>query len=92
MGERTRAVKCLDCDTTVAPEGVWQQCECGHLYVDGTTEPPRVGFLNEDRVEYTEGQKLGPLVTVVRGKSQSQQKREKVQRSGDQWTESETFK
>lgn len=72
--ERT-SVKCLDCDSTVSPENKWQQCKCGHLYVDATTDPAKVGFLDEDRVEYTD--EKGP--------------KKKVQRSKDKFTESGTF-
>lgn len=54
------SVKCLDCDSTVSPDNRWQQCRCGHLYVDGTTDPARVGFLDESRVEYTDPA-MGPV-------------------------------
>lgn len=68
-------VKCLDCDTVVAPTDKWEQCKCGHLYVDASGEGnKRVGFLDEDRVEYADEQKVGP--------------KKKVQRSGDKFTDS----
>jgi len=65
-------VKCLDCDTVVNPAGVWEQCPCGHVYVDRSGELTRVGFLDETRVEYAEAQKLG--------------EKKRVQRTGDKFT------
>lgn len=67
-------VKCLDCDTVVNPIMSWEQCTCGHVYVDASGDTKKVGFLDEDRVEYAEGQKLGP--------------KKKVQRTGDKFTDS----
>lgn len=65
-------VKCLDCDTVVNPVDVWAQCGCGHVYVDASGETRKVGFLDEDRVEYAEAQKVGP--------------KKRVERSGDEFT------
>lgn len=77
MGAERNAVKCLDCDQVLTPNDEWQACTCGHLYMDGSGPEFRLGFLSEDRVE-----------TV--GESKSQARRKKVQKSGDQWTDSET--
>lgn len=84
-------IKCLDCGVTVAPEGKWEQCECGHLYVDATVDPPRVGFLSEDAVQYADAFSKTEQGEKLNSDSKSQTRRKKVQRSGDQWTESGTF-
>lgn len=67
-------VKCLDCDTVLNPIMSWEQCKCGHLYVDASGDTKKVGFLDEDRVEYAEGQVLGP--------------KKRVKRTGDKFTDS----
>lgn len=77
MGDSSRAIKCLDCDTIVNPLGTWEQCQCGHLYVDRSGETTRVGFIDEDRVEYPTDTKLGP--------------KKAVKRTGDKYTGSGTF-
>jgi hypothetical protein len=66
-------VKCLDCDTVVNPIMSWEQCKCGHVYVDASGETKKVGFLDEDRVEYADGQELGP--------------KKRVKRTGDKFTD-----
>lgn len=76
MGEGT-AVKCLDCEQVLKPANIWQACTCGHLYMDGTGETPKVGFVDEDRVEYVDEKKWGP--------------KKPVQRSKDKFTEGGTF-
>lgn len=61
----------------VDPVDTWEQCKCGLLYIDATVNPPKVGFLDEQYVEYAADQKLGP--------------KKRVQRSGDKFTGSGTF-
>lgn len=73
-GVPSGGVKCLDCDTVVNPVGAWEQCPCGHLYVDASGTDRKVGFLDEDHVEYAEGQELGP--------------KKRVKRTGDKFTDS----
>lgn len=71
-------IKCLDCDTVVSPEGKWEQCHCGHLYVDTSGEVEKIGFLDANCVEdMTPGQAAGP--------------KKKVEKSKDKFTESGTF-
>lgn len=76
MGVKRNAVKCLDCGTTVEPVGKWEQCDCGHLYVDTSGPVTKVGFLDESSVE-----EVGDGST----------RRRKPRKSNDQWTESGTF-
>lgn len=67
-------VKCLDCDIVVNPMSTWEQCGCGHVYVDASGDTRKVGFLDEERVEYANKQELDP--------------KKKVTRSGDKFTDS----
>lgn len=85
MATERHAVKCLDCDVTLVPNGAWQKCKCEHLYIDDSPDSfQRIGFLDEERVELIEPEEKS-------ADSRSQTRRKKVQRSGDKWTESGTF-
>lgn len=85
------AIKCLDCGVTVAPVDKWEQCGCGHLYVDASIDPPRVGFLSEESVQYADVFSETEQGEKLNTESRSQTRRKKVQKSGDKWAESGSF-
>lgn len=88
MGSGT-SLKCLDCGTVLKPSNKWEQCECGHLFIDHSAELLRWGALDEERVqlsgEFNETEQDEKL-----NSGKTRQRPPRRVSKGDQWTGSET--